>query len=963
MLSNLVFLGYVVDNNDIIGAKLCDIVKRESSLISINSFKNGIKNGIKILNVNYNNGNIEFNGGLNSYSHYNKSGKLLKLGSSIVTELDDGSWVLAKPDGKVKKVQGSLNNFSDIVRLPNEERQKARLEKERIAREQAEKERLARERERIAREKAEKERLEKERLAREQAKAIIPINSNLNLCNLEKYKDTNDIDILMDVLGHRKYGKILAEHLNGTRLKRGTQAEFICGNLKFVYEKAAFVAYRYSVITNEWCRLRNFTKFKIKNILVLTLNTRNGEPVHIALLTDVEYADGDEDNIIFQAIYMSNYCYAFPFRLRNIVYLRDTKNWYGSKEIFSGVREARIANYEGPASIEMLIAIKNNKEGRVVALSSKKEPATLHSGNVTEVVSLALHVFKLDKNLNFAKNSNILNTMASYNAINRNNTISIPRQEIYDIFAFIDKVRDTYRPCENDGIQSIKLSRLDSLGHELYLDSALNTKDKANVYTIDDKEMLIFHNNFKEFRVHNLYNSEFGECNAIRNKAYSGEPTEELNKLNIQNDIGFTSLNEAQLNNLMNSLERNVIYKNIPISKFGHIYDNGLVMKNIRYCLVTDTEQCSIVTDGKHNMSLLNSEHLLKRYGRDDLLDKYRGLEELSSVVYMCYRAVLKYDNTIPRCEEQLMLHGEMEDILDKLVIEELISPVDDVVIIYLDRYKVSMQLSYVVSKLKEIYDNHIKMTEGKYAKKIGIMKMAAGIDTVSDKIILNDSIGTKTITVPEGINGLLVETKQMLELDKLILDHNVTIEYKYFGTLKVKNLELKNGANNVIQKYSKSNNRLIYKSCKIHDLNISGRTLYDFMLTILYANDTFLPNRYETNPHVPMVGSREEKIAKYVYIGNDKVPADFALKNLLTNIHKTYDLSLSEKSLLSLSKYIDGLFTESRKYKNLMKISDSCVVGQYLTLLSYVLKSYNFNDFCCNSILRIGNSLVMNRI
>ena len=69
MLSKLVFVGFVLDNNGkLIGARLSDIAKNESSLISIESLKNGLNKGIKILNISVQGNEFNILGNKNNYT-------------------------------------------------------------------------------------------------------------------------------------------------------------------------------------------------------------------------------------------------------------------------------------------------------------------------------------------------------------------------------------------------------------------------------------------------------------------------------------------------------------------------------------------------------------------------------------------------------------------------------------------------------------------------------------------------------------------------------------------------------------------------------------------------------------------------------------------------------------------------------------------------------------------------------
>lgn len=910
MESSLVFLGYVVDGRKVIGAKLSDVVKGESSLINIDSFKNGVKNGIKVINVQYDR-ELKFTGGVSAYSLYDKKGNIKRLGSKVLVESDNGEWLVAKQDGNVYKTADITGSKSEtgIIKIPNQNR--------------------------LREEKVGKLKIDKDTNKQE---------SNMNLT---KYSGLNDFDLFELLFKERNtidYVRELGKHIEAVSI-RGTTADIITGQYRFILEKSNFVMYQGSKLHESWNKVKQVAKFKIKTILASTLNL-GGISNEIVLMSSELYK-GSKD-FYFTGIQVNHCYYTINFRLRDIIYIRDVSNWYGNKEILNGVNIVVPKEFKG-SNVEMIIGGKGIASATIIVISSHKLMM-----NNREYFEYNLSYMNLDKNYNFDKDANILSTVVSH-LVTSNNITGIPRNDILDLLSKFDSIRRINKPNIGNIMEYMPIEAADKSNKALYREEYFNTKDDVNIYSANEKLLMVLYTGLRNYDMVNLYKNEIAECNLLLNRKYANEFGIDKDRLYMVRDMIYTNLTKDEFDKMAASLHKNKVYTNMPVSYDTYVH-NSVIVETISYGVITDGESIQVNTDRKHNLVLLNMKDVLNRHGKENIVKKYSGMDELSSVVYLIYRAVLKYDKSIPRCNEQLMFDGSIEDILDRLVISENIDIKNDKVSVYIDRYKIEMKLSKAKEKLVQIYNRFTNMNDGESSMKLKLMKMAAGIDTLNGNLVLNELVVNRSIVVPDIIKGLYVETERELELNKLTLTKNVDINFKTYGTLKVKNLELKNKANNMIQRYSKSNNKLLYEKCKIHDIDISGRNLYNLLLTMLFINDTFIKNRYIKNPCMEPVGSREYEIARYVYVNLDK-PVNSHLENLIKNIHSIYDIRLSDKSILSLVKYVETL-TDIKKFQALTNCDNPDFVGKYMILLGLVLRSYDVNEYCCNGIIKVGKNI-----
>lgn len=942
MISNLVFLGCVIEKQSIVGVKLIDVVKKESNLISRDSFEQGVKNGIKILNVSYINNSMVILGGANAYTLYNRKNDILKLGLDIEIELDNKKWILLKPNGDIKTVN-KLSNSNNTVRILN---QASKIE---------EKNELDDKNDNIVRNKKDTSNYADNKLDNDD-KVIFDgeytsSNANrsskkvLNIIDMCKYK--SDLDVIKKLNGDIDYVNILENHIR-YKIPRGFQGYIDCGPFRFLYEKGNYVACSFNEYKHQYVKVRSFTKFKIKTIAAMTLK-RGQASAGIALLSDEVYDDGHY--FTFKGILVNTNYYNIPFALGDIIYIRDKENWYGNRDnAFRGLETFVPSIYNGEASIELMILYNNGPYKLLIIVASQIEKSS-HG----DLIRLHVRQIKLSKQGDFLSGGNILNTMAS-NILYRDNILKGCQKQLFDSFSYLDLIKEKIGAQRDNSIRTMRISEVDNSDSLIYEECISDTKDKANLYSSNRAHFIMFNGGLKDYEFRNIYHNDIAECNVIVNYEYRKCNRDSSNRSAIKEVV--TGISEKEFKEFVENARHNIVYTNIPISEYGHYYTDGLTRQRVKYCIITDGDLVHFVDDKKHNLGIMQISELLRYNNRLDILDRYKGMTELQSVAYLAYRAVLKYDNSIPRCKEQYMLNGEIEDLLEDIVLEEVVDEKNNIVKVYAGRFKITMKLDVAKKRLMDIYNTYIERTEGVGGKKLDIMKVVAGIQSINGNLILNDDVSDRNIAVPDIIKGLIIDKEQLLLLSKLTLSNNVSIDFKSWGSLRVRNLELKGKANNMIQKYSKTNSRLIYEKCNIHDISISGRTLYDLFLTMLIINELSFPNRIVTGKYPKESKSKEENLVTYAFIGTDTDINKTALGNLIEGIHKVYSIDISEKSMLSLVKYLEGNIQKDKCY-SLMKTTD-VTVGRYLVLLGYVLLSYsNIDRFCCNSILRLGQELV----
>ena len=134
----IMFLGIVKDSAGIVGVKLIDIDKKESSMVTLDSFKRGLSRGVKILNANIQRGEIGVYGRMNSYSTYTKDGTIRRKGLPLLYKVstdsrDKDNYVVILPEGKVVgSIEWTKNNnlekeylniliggYSGVLSIPN----------------------------------------------------------------------------------------------------------------------------------------------------------------------------------------------------------------------------------------------------------------------------------------------------------------------------------------------------------------------------------------------------------------------------------------------------------------------------------------------------------------------------------------------------------------------------------------------------------------------------------------------------------------------------------------------------------------------------------------------------------------------------------------------------------------------------------------------------------------------------
>lgn len=922
MLSKLVFVGFVLDNNGkLIGARLSDIAKNESSLISIESLKNGLNKGIKILNISVQGNEFNILGNKNNYTLYKSDKSILKNGKELLVQLDDGSWLIVNTSGKVNKVESlfkadqkakehyldlinrlnsgyELNNY---IQIPNESFIKKNL-----------------------------------------ANKVDSRPSNCDI-KIDEYKSLNDIEILRKLI-NRDYTDYIKRHLQiMSNELRGKNIDIQVNNIIFSLEKSIFTAY-YKDFRGELRKVKRFSNFKIKSIFCTSLDN-NEEGNMITLLSDQVCTDVNDFR--FKSIVYKNHWINCEFRIQDILYIRNINNWIGNRDILDELAKVSSQDYDSISNIELAIFRPEHGEFIVICSNYIRTGTVFNALQLHEELDLSATIIYTDPKFNFKRNKSLIYSLLNINVrsyeIQRlvvDNPELVSKYNFFNIASQLDYIRSKLRINDEKMSGPYKISAIKDSNMYTKMTNK-STKDKINIYR--NRKILTLCNWDNNYEIVDIYKDNLRECNLIlSNRSLANNDYKEMT---------ISQLSKEQIGKLLNSLESGVVYKDVPIVSLDKSFDSSMCTSTM-YLMKLNTYHTNIYFDGKYNLASLGLNNVVS----ESILDQYKAIVGSDSAVYLVYRAVLKYDKSIPRCKEQLMFNGRIEDILDKIVIDEVISEKDNLVLIYVDHYVIEAQLSVIKDALISIYKKYEKINNNSDMS-LDIMKVAGGIDSINDNIIINKKSNGMNISIPDNIHSIIIDgDRDRIELNKLIVKSNISLEYKNYSPFFVKQLDISGKANNFIQRYSKSNSKLIYKHCKIHDLNISGRTLYDLMLTILYVNECMFPNKYIEGRDNIMVSSRESSVVSYVNLPYKNVISAKALENLVVSIHNEYDLQLSEKSLLSLLKYIESL-KDFGKLSKLMNCNNLDVIARYFVILGNVLLSYGFNSYCCNGIINKGKS------
>lgn len=895
MMCSLICLGFVLNNQGkIIGVRLCDLEKRETSLVKIESFKDGLANGIEILNIELKDGKYDFYGGNRNYSIYNQDGSIRQYGETLLYKKDDNEWVTILQDGKV------INTYDWIRNMY------------------------------------------KNSTESEINKLYINITNGLLIDTMiipnkkdngnEQIDKRSDLDMLKSFID-RDYTKELIKHIDiGVDLK-GLNNQIRFHSILLKIEESYFTGYMSEEISK---KIPRFCNFGIKTVLGTVIGENDDIILHsksLLLLSDEIYTSGTDFE--FKAINYDGYTKYIKFKLSDIIYVRDTSKWCGNTEIIKNkLRSSFITSSEDDnANIELVIYNKETKEF-IVVTSCK----VIFIGNRNYALNIDYHSIELDKDNNFIKDIDVLYTLLS--PMIYRSDVCINKNRLLDGIAYLDE-NDRYNITNN--LESLKLSEIDKLNKDLYSEMKIGTKDNINVYSCDGSKLLIIYNGLRDSIIRTVYKSEENEYNILyyRHTCSKGKDSNRIYNFSE----AYSRLSRYELKNLLTVLEKNKAYKDLPIGTKGY---RGYVSRNTKYTLIYKESLIRMHYQGKHRIVMID----FKGTHRDvsDVQSLYSGIDEASSVVYFVYRAVLKYVSTIPKCKEQLMYNGEIEDLLDDLVIEEVVDKRRDLVTVYVGQYKIEMKLSIAVKQLLGIYENANNEKTIAFKKKLDIMKIAGNINSVNGKIILDGSLNERDVIIPKDVSGVIIKGEKDVVLNKLVLTTNISFNNdECCSNIRVNDLDVSGSANSMVQKFGKNNSILRYKHCKIHKLSITGKGLYELILTVFWVND-----KVSKGVHANLNGilSRSKEVIIISLNQNyDEV------EKTLSSIHKIYELEFNEKSLKSLLEYIESL-KDIEKMKKVTKSDNYRDIGRYIMMIAYLLSSYKFDKVYYDRIMNIGTEI-----
>lgn len=893
MDSILVFVGFVKTKRDIdIGVRLCDIVKRETSLIKMSSFVEGLKQGVEIVNVEYNKWGIHYYGGDWKYAIYDSKGSIIKNGKPLCYKLD-GKCLIILSDGSVVDGREWLKSYGvkteDSLNLAYSSLEQG-----------------------------------------ESLYAICLPSKQKEIEKVEdKEKDKSDLDKLHELFGNGHI-EILKKHLqlNSKSSTRGLVKDINFGENLFRYQKSTFIKC-VNYINNEVKMKPSYCSFKIRTLLgtVITEEGRkNNLDNNILIIVSDSVYDGED--LEFKEIFINGNRHKDSFKLSDIIYVREPKKWYGNKELLED-------------NLEVKYRVKNKLSNNIefIAYNYKTRSLTVvtnYYNNYNETLSLGYCKILLDIDNNFKDDKDNLASLISNTAftpdrqIKQNKLLDLLSERGRDVNRNID-LSETYRLCD-----------IDRKEKDMYMKLIEKAKDGVEVYVHNRGKLLVLYNGLRDSHIKNLYVNNDIECNMVYVKERTFDDQGDKNLIRGYNGV-YTRLNRDKFESLLSKLEPRKVYKDLPLSEKD---GSWTVRYNTPYTIVCEESKLQVVKDKSYFVIIF--EGVTSRINH--IQARYLGIEGSHSVAYLIYREVLKHDNTIPRCKEQLMCNGEIEDVLDKLVLDKEINEKEDIVRVYMCDTKIEMRLSEAKKQLLKIYEKNSDEKVKKLEKKLNIMQVVGNIRSVRGSIIVDESMNGRDINVPKDIDSLIIQGRDDIKLNNMSFTEDVKITSPGYNSLFVNNLDISGTAANIIQKARVIHARFMYKHCKIHNMNVSGRSLYDIILTMLWLNDIILKGKNLSADVKKISRSKEVLIIKMT-------PKESDISDLIQSVHRTYDMELSEKNIKDLISYVKK-FEDEDNMKKATKTESNFHIGLYIMLLGALLSSYNVEMKYCEALSEMGNKI-----
>lgn len=862
----IMFLGIVKDSAGIVGVKLIDIDKKESSMVTLDSFKRGLSRGVKILNANIQRGEIGVYGRMNSYSTYTKDGTIRRKGLPLLYKVstdsrDKDNYVVILPEGKVVgSIEWTKNNnlekeylniliggYSGVLSIPN--------------------------------------------ITEKDSVGALKNNTQEHLSEVPDTSGVNDVEILKRKIQERlkiNYGTEMFKHID---TKLSIRGQFNAN------------------IT----RLNKY-RDKARNIIGATVGCNDETERHKCeiVLTSKQPINGVETE--FNGFYYEELLVETKFKLKDILYVRDTNRWYGNKEILDSSVKYEFLDIDNEGmNIELMLY--SYTDNTIYVITSHRSYIV---GDFR--VTIRLCSYDLDAGGYFPKKLDLLATLIDHNIYLPQG--EIPKHPVLDTLAEFNSNR-----AINDVLgEELKLSDIDKKDIEMYSLNGQTRKEKVSILEVDYDRLNILYNRLNDAKIISIYKHRGYNSSLLyvkRNCPADGKPryTHDFNKV-------YSGLEPDRLKKMLSKMKVNRVYKNLGLA----VLDNHVILESTPYTMVYSGSSIYItMTRGVGEVKLNTDKSEVNR-----VINDYECVAGSNSVACLLYRTVLKYDNTIDRCKEQLMFNGEIEDFLDEIVIEDTVDEANDKVTVYIGRYKLEMSLSLAKKQLGEIYHHYnkdVKTTATR--KKLDIMGVAGNINSINNNIVLTERLNNTVLKVPSGVKSLIIQGDSNIVLNKLILTENLNLASNR-ANLLVGDLELSDKASKIVQRnYKKVNAGIKWTRCKADKVAMSGAETYEFILAM-----------FSEGGRIPLNGSLKFGRSKEACI----VSKIDDLSDIINKTHQMYDVVFLDKSIIKLIKYLEALI-ESNELGKIMKTNDVEVAINYIRMIAKMLKSYNVSDAYCSKI------------
>lgn len=545
MDSRIMFLGIVKDSADTIGVKLIDIDKKESSMVTLDSFKKGLSKGVRVLNTVIQRGEIGVYGGMSSYSIYDKDGTIRKKGLPLLYKLstdsrDKDRYAVILPKGEVvNSMEWVKNNnlekeylniligeYRGVLSIPNI------IDKE------------------------------------ADGGGVSESNVQERLNTLNKAPNIlNDIEILRRKVQERlgiDYGDEMFKHID---TKLGIRGQFNAN------------------IT----RLNKY-RDKARNIIGATVGCNDETERHKCeiVLTSKQPINGVETE--FNGFFYEELFVETRFKLKDILYVRDVNRWYGNKEILdNSVKYEFLDINEDGMNIELILY--SHIDNTLYVITSSRSYIV---GDFR--IAIRMCRYDLDMGGYFPKKLDILATLIDHNIYMPKDRVG--KHPVLDVLAEFNSNRDI-----NDTLgDELKISDIDKKDSELYSLNGQTRKEKISILEADYDKLNILYNKLEDAKIISLYKHEGYNSSLLyvkRNCPADGKSryTHDFNKV-------YTGLEPDRLKKILSKMKVNRVYKNLGLA----VLDANIILESTPYTMVYSGSSIFINTNRGAGEVKLNTD-------------------------------------------------------------------------------------------------------------------------------------------------------------------------------------------------------------------------------------------------------------------------------------------------------------------------------------------------------------------